>query len=265
MHHASPHRQRLDVALVARGLAESRARAQALVLAGEVRVDDTVVLRPGQMVGAGAALTVAAPPRFVSRGGEKLERALEGFGIEPRGWIGADIGASTGGFTDCLLQHGAARVYAVDVGYGQLHWTLRQDARVVVLERTNIRYVEALPEPVDLATIDVSFIGLGLVLPAVRRLVRPAGQAVALVKPQFEAGRGQVGKGGVVRERSVHRQVLESALTSARASGFAVRGLTPSPLRGPAGNVEFLAWLVAPDEGAPDAPGLIDACLATVT
>jgi 23S rRNA (cytidine1920-2'-O)/16S rRNA (cytidine1409-2'-O)-methyltransferase len=163
-----------------------------------------------------------------------------------------------------LLQHGAARVYAIDVGYGQLHWSLRQDARVVALERTNIRHLAGLPEPIDLATIDVSFIGLGLVLPVVRRLVRPAGQAVALVKPQFEAGRGQVGKGGVVRERAVHRQVLAAAAANAWGNGFAVRGLTPSPLRGPAGNIEFLAWLTAPEGETPDAAALIDACLGAV-
>jgi 23S rRNA (cytidine1920-2'-O)/16S rRNA (cytidine1409-2'-O)-methyltransferase len=260
----SSPRQRLDVALVARGLAESRARAQALVLAGDVRVDGAVVTKPGQLVDDAAVLTVAAPPRFVSRGGEKLAHALATFGIDPTGWVCADIGASTGGFTDCLLQHGAARVYAIDVGYGQLHWSLRQDPRVVALERTNIRHLAGLPELVDLATIDVSFIGLALVLPVVRRLVKPTGEAVALVKPQFEAGRGQVGKGGVVRERAVHRQVLAAVVASAQANGFAVRGLTPSPLRGPAGNVEFLAWLVAPERGAPDAAALIDACLAAV-
>jgi 23S rRNA (cytidine1920-2'-O)/16S rRNA (cytidine1409-2'-O)-methyltransferase len=262
-HHA-PSRQRLDLALVARGLVESRARAQALVLAGAVRVDDAVVTRPGQVVGAEARLTVAAPPRFVSRGGEKLAHALATFGVAPTGWVCADIGASTGGFTDCLLQHGAARVYAIDVGYGQLHWSLRQDPRVIALERTNIRHLAGLPEPVDLATIDVSFIGLGLVLPVVRRLVRPDGQVVALVKPQFEAGRGQVGKGGVVRERAVHRQVLAAALASARASGFGARGLTPSPLRGPAGNVEFLLWLAAPEAAVADEAALIEACLAAL-
>jgi 23S rRNA (cytidine1920-2'-O)/16S rRNA (cytidine1409-2'-O)-methyltransferase len=264
MHHSSSSsRQRLDLAMVARGLAESRARAQALVLAGAVLVDEAVVTRPGQMVGPEARLTVAAPPRFVSRGGEKLAHALATFAIDPTGWICADIGASTGGFTDCLLQHGATRVYAIDVGYGQLHWSLRQDARVVVLERTNVRYLAGLPEPIDLATIDVSFIGLGLVLPIVRRLVRPDGQAVALVKPQFEAGRGQVGKGGVVRERSVHRQVLAMVLASARASGFGARGLTSSPLRGPAGNVEFLLWLAAPESAVADEAALIDQGLRT--
>ena len=254
-------RQRLDMALVARGLADSRARAQALILAGEVVVNGQVVRRPGQPVDAGAEVAVAAPPRFVSRGGEKLDHALRVFDIQARGLVCADIGASTGGFTDCLLQHGAARVYAIDVGYGQLHWSLRQDARVVPIERTNIRYLERLPEPADLATIDVSFIGLNLVLPAARRLLRPEGMAVALVKPQFEAGRGQVGKGGVVRDRATHQEVLARVVAAAPASGFGVRGLTPSPIRGPAGNIEFLAWL-APPAAAPDPDTLVAACLA---
>jgi 23S rRNA (cytidine1920-2'-O)/16S rRNA (cytidine1409-2'-O)-methyltransferase len=265
----SPRRQRLDVALVERGLVESRARAQALVMAGQVRVGDAVATKAGQVVGPDARLSVVAPPRYVSRGGEKLAHALAVFGIEPAGWVCADVGASTGGFTDCLLQHGAARVYAIDVGYGQLHWSLRQDARVVPVERTNIRYLEALPEPVAMAVIDVSFIGLGLVLPAVRRLLTPDGQVVALVKPQFEAGRGQVGKGGVVRERATHRQVLETVALTVAENNLWLRGLTPSPLRGPAGNVEFLAWLApasgaAPDQSPRAVAALIDACLAAV-
>jgi 23S rRNA (cytidine1920-2'-O)/16S rRNA (cytidine1409-2'-O)-methyltransferase len=255
-------RQRLDQALVARGLAESRARAQALVLAGAVLVDGAVVLKPGHPVLPATSLALASAPRFVSRGGDKLDHALTTFGIDPAGLVCVDIGASTGGFTDCLRQRGAARIYAVDVGYGQVHWTLRQDPRVVVLERTNIRHLDGLPEPVDLAVIDVSFIGLALVLPVARRLLRPSGQAVALVKPQFEAGRGQVGRGGVVRDPAVHRRVLGEVVASARAAGFGVRGLTRSPLRGPAGNVEFLAWLAAPGD-EPDAAALIDACLAT--
>jgi 23S rRNA (cytidine1920-2'-O)/16S rRNA (cytidine1409-2'-O)-methyltransferase len=223
-----------------------------------------VAARPGQVVASDAAVTVEAPAQFVSRGGEKLAQALLTFGIDPTGWVCADIGASTGGFTDCLLQRGAARVYAIDVGYGHLDWSLRQDARVVVLERTNIRHLAGLPEPIDLATIDVSFIGLALVLPVVRRLVRPAGQAVALVKPQFEASRGQVGRGGVVRERATHRQVLERGIEAARANAFAVRGLTPSPLRGPAGNIEFLLWLAEPGGAEPATAALIDGCLAAL-
>ncbi|MCC6628235.1 MAG: TlyA family RNA methyltransferase [Chloroflexi bacterium] len=254
-------RQRLDQALVARGLAESRARAQALVLAGAVLVDGAVVLKPGLPVSAVAAVTLAATPRFVSRGGDKLDHALTTFGIDPTGLVCADIGASTGGFTDCLRQRGAARVYAIDVGYGQLHWRLRQDPCVIVLERTNIRHLTGLPEPVDLAAIDVSFIGLGLVLPVARRLLRDEGQAVALVKPQFEAGRGQVGRGGVVRDPAIHRRVLGEVVAYARAAGFGIGGLTTSPLRGPAGNVEFLIWLTAPGHG-PDAAALIDTCFA---
>lgn len=258
----APERQRLDALMVQRGLAESRARAQALIMAGDVRVGETVATKPGQVVTAGTAVTVAAAPPYVSRGGEKLAHALDTFAVDPIGRVCADVGASTGGFTDCLLQRGAARVYAIDVGYGQLHWSLRQDARVVPVERTNIRYLERLPEPVAMATIDVSFISLKLVLPAVRRLLAPGGRVVALVKPQFEAGRGQVGKGGVVRERAIHRQVLEAVATAAPASGFRLRGLTPSPLRGPAGNVEFLALLETEGPAAVDAADLIDACLA---
>ena len=257
-------RQRLDVLLVQRGLAESRARAQALIMAGDVRVAGAVATKPGHLVEPAAEVTVAAAPRFVSRGGEKLAHALDVFGVDPTGCICADVGASTGGFTDCLLQFGATRVYAIDVGYGQLHWSLRQDPRVVPIERTNIRHLEALPEPVDLAAIDVSFIGLALVLPAVRRLLAPHGRVVALVKPQFEAGRGQVGKGGVVRERATHRQVLASVAAAAPASGLALRGLTPSPLRGPAGNIEFLALLTADGAGADDAAAMIEQCLAAL-
>jgi 23S rRNA (cytidine1920-2'-O)/16S rRNA (cytidine1409-2'-O)-methyltransferase len=256
-------RQRLDLALVQRGLVESRARAQALILAGEVRVDDEVERRAGRQVQPATAIEVVRPARFVSRGGEKLDHALTTFGVVPAGLICLDVGASTGGFTDCLLQHGATRVYAVDVGYGQLHWTLRQDPRVVLMERTNVRYLAQLPEPIDLATIDVSFIGLELVLPVVRRLTRAEALVVALIKPQFEAGRDHVGRGGVVRDSAIHRQVLERVVASAVVSGFALGGLTPSPLRGPAGNVEFLALLRAPNDMSSPTP-LIDACLAAV-
>ena len=184
-----------------------------------------------------------ARPRYVSRGGEKLVAALDAFGIDPAGWVCADIGASTGGFTDVLLQRGAKRVYAIDVGYGQLHWRLRQDPRVVVMERVNARYLESLPEPIDLVTIDASFISLKLLLPAARRLLKPQGQIVALIKPQFEAGRNQVGKGGVVRDPAVHRRVIEDLLTWTTEQGYAPQGLVPSPLLGPKGNREFLLWL----------------------
>jgi len=201
----------------------------------------------------GVGISVDARPRFVSRGGEKLEAALERFALDVKGLVAADVGASTGGFTDCLLQHGARRVYAIDVGYGQLDWRLRNDLRVEVIERTNARYLERLPEPIDLVTIDVSFISLALILPAaVRWLPAPgvgAGQVVALIKPQFEAGRRDVGRGGVVRDPEVHRRVLMQVLGAARALGLRLRGLMASPLRGPAGNVEFLSWWLSGKEG----------------
>lgn len=236
---------RLDELLVTRGLVESRSQAQRLILAGEVLLGDEVLDKPGRQIAADAPLQVREPLRYVSRGGLKLEAALEAFGVDPLGWTCADIGASTGGFTDCLLQRSAARVYAIDVGYGQLAWTLRQDPRVVVMERVNIRYLPPLPEPVNLATIDVSFIGLALVLPRVVELLTADGQVVALIKPQFEAGRDQVGKGGVVRDPAVHRSVITRVLVAAQALGLAAAGLIRSPITGPAGNVEFLTLLRA--------------------
>ena len=258
---------RLDLLLVQRGLAESRERAQALIRAGQVLVDDQVADKPGRRVPSNAALRLRSRLPYVSRGGLKLEAALNAFGLDVAGWVVADVGASTGGFTDCLLQRGAARVYAIDVGYGQLAWKLRRDPRVVVLERTNIRFLESLPEPVDLATVDVSFIGLELVLPAVMRLLKPQGQIVALVKPQFEAGRRQVGKGGVVRDPAVHRQVLTRLIEWAVEHGLRVLGLIPSPITGPRGNVEFLLHLaLGPVEGpSPDLEELVDAALAAVS
>jgi 23S rRNA (cytidine1920-2'-O)/16S rRNA (cytidine1409-2'-O)-methyltransferase len=234
-------RQRLDQALVARGLAESRASAQSLVLAGEVRVDGERVIKPSQMVSTEALLEVAAPPPYVSRGGTKLAAALAAFGLSVDGKTCADVGASTGGFTDCLLQHGAARVFAIDVGHGILHWRLRQDARVVVMERTNVRSLESLPQSMDVVTIDVAFISLRLVLPVVAGWLLAGSDVVALVKPQFEAGRHAAGK-GVVRDPTVHRQVLEEVLACAIDSGLAPQGILRSPLRGPKGNVEFLLW-----------------------
>ena len=250
---------RLDVLLVERGLAESRARAQALIMAGQVRVADQVALKPATAVDAKAPLTVDPGPRFVSRGGEKLDAALEAFGIDVNGLVCADVGASTGGFTDCLLQRGAAKVYAIDVGKGILHWKLRNDKRVVVMEGTNARHVESLPEPVSLVTVDASFISLKLLLPVVRkwfpspspqrgcfarRGVRGEGETVALIKPQFEAGKKDVARGdGVIRDPRIHRQVLLDMLGFAQQGGFHVRGLIRSPLLGPKGNAEFLAWL----------------------
>jgi len=235
-------KQRLDVILVERGLAESREKAQALILAGKVLVEGKVISKPGAFVHPKASIEVKEGLPYVSRGGLKLEFALKTFGVDPAGKVAIDVGASTGGFTDCLLQHGASKVYAVDVGYGQLAWKLRQDPRVVVLERTNIRYLASLPELVDLATIDVSFISLRLVLPPVLNLLKPEAEIVALIKPQFEAGREKVGKKGVVRDPQVHREVLESLIDFAHGLGLSTSGLTVSPLLGPEGNVEFFAY-----------------------
>lgn len=238
-----PIKLRLDELLVARGLVESRAQAQRLIQAGQVAIGDAIADKPGRLVPEDAAVEVRQRLRYVSRGGLKLEAALDAFAVDPTGLICADIGASTGGFTDCLLQRGAARVYAIDVGYGQLAWSLRTDPRVILLERVNIRYLEALPEPIALATVDVSFIGLGLVLPRVRDLLAADGQIIALIKPQFEVGKGQVGKGGVVREPALHRAAIEKVLAKAAALDLAAGGVIRSPITGPAGNVEFLAWL----------------------
>lgn len=226
-----------------RGLADSSEKARRLILAGQVRVD-------GQRA-AGAALPVTGETEievdwglpYVSRGGLKLEKALDAFGVRPLGWVAADVGASTGGFTDCLLQRGALRVYAIDVGYGQLAWSLRQDPRVVVMERTNARYLDALPEPVQLVTIDASFISLRLLLAPARGWLAPDGQAIALVKPQFEASRQEVGRGGVVRSAETHRAVLRGVVQWATGHGWHLWGLCQSPIHGPKGNREFLAWL----------------------
>ncbi|HEY2980888.1 MAG TPA: TlyA family RNA methyltransferase [Anaerolineales bacterium] len=248
---------RLDVLVVERGLAESRAKAQAMIMAGQVRVAGQVALKPAAAIEPDAPLEVDSGPRFVSRGGEKLEAALTGFGIDPRGRVCADVGASTGGFTDCLLQHGAAKVYALDVGKGILHWKLRNDARVVVMEQTNARYVRSLPEPVSLVTLDASFISLKILLPVVKNwLLFPLASfdgnekkkeerdVLALIKPQFEAGRKDVARGaGVIRDPLVHRQVLNDVLSFAMEAGYAVRGLLRSPILGPKGNAEFLVWL----------------------
>jgi 23S rRNA (cytidine1920-2'-O)/16S rRNA (cytidine1409-2'-O)-methyltransferase len=233
---------RLDMLLVRRGLTESRSQAQALVLAGQVRVDGQVASKPGAEVPADARVAVLQRLPYVSRGGFKLAAALDAFQVSVAGAVCADVGASTGGFTDCLLQRGAARVYAIDVGYGQLAWKLRQDERVVVMERTNARYLGALPEPVGIVTVDASFISLKLLFPAIVTWLAPGACVVALVKPQFEAGREQVGKGGVVRDPAVHRQVLEKVAGYAMAHGLGVWGMMRSPITGPAGNVEFLMY-----------------------
>jgi 23S rRNA (cytidine1920-2'-O)/16S rRNA (cytidine1409-2'-O)-methyltransferase len=244
-------KQRVDLLLVERGLAASRAQAQALVMAGAVVAGETRVEKPGQLVDPEVPLRVkehAGPQKYVSRGGLKLERALQVFPVDPRGKVCADLGASTGGFTDLLLQRGAARVYAVDVGYGQLHPKLRGDPRVVVRERENARFLSAgaLGEQVDLVTGDLSFISLRLVLLAVKSVLRPGGDALLLVKPQFEVGKGEVGRGGVVRDDAKRRAALEQVEGAARALGFEVGGEAESPIEGPAGNREWLLWLRLP-------------------
>lgn len=244
---------RLDTLLVERGLAPTRSKAQALILAGEVRVDGERADKAGALVPADARVTLAgrAALRYVSRGGLKLEGALADLGVPVRGRTALDVGASTGGFTDCLLQAGAARVYAVDVGRGQLAWRLRQDPRVVVLEGRNIRTLppEAVPEPVDLSTIDVSFISLEKVLPAVRPFLRPGADVLALVKPQFEVGRAAVGKGGVVRDPAARRAAVDRIAAAAAAAGFEVVGSVPSRLPGPKGNLEIFLHLRVPRSG----------------
>ena len=244
-------KRRLDLLLVQRGLAQSIEKAQAAIMAGDVLVNGEPVMRPATAVVEEARIELARSPRYVSRGGEKLEHALREFGIDARGLVALDVGASTGGFTDCLLQHGAARVCAVDVGYGQLDYRLRQDSRVVVLERTNIRELQKLPRELGrpgLATIDVSFIGLEKVLPSVVRLLKPGGRIVALVKPQFQARRREVGKGGVVKDPLVHAAVLGRMVAWAASHELRFGGLTMSPLRGPAGNKEFFVLWTPPSE-----------------
>jgi 23S rRNA (cytidine1920-2'-O)/16S rRNA (cytidine1409-2'-O)-methyltransferase len=207
-----------------------------------VRVEGQIADKPGTRYPVDVEITVVERPPFVGRGGEKLEAALQRFPVQVAGYVAADVGASTGGFTDCLLQRDAAKVYAIDVGYGQLAWTLRQDPRVVVMERTNARYLDALPEPVDLIVSDVSFISLRLIYQAAVNWLTTEGEVVSLIKPQFEAGRTQVGKGGVVRDPVVHREVLETVTGFMADFGLRLRGLMASPLVGPAGNVEFLGW-----------------------
>ena len=239
-------KERLDRLLLERGLVETRAKGQALIMAGEVLVDGQPATKAGTLIPLEAAIELIAPPPYASRGGFKLAAALETFEIEVSGRVCADVGACTGGFTDVLLQHHAARVYAIDVGYGQLDWNLRQDERVVVMERTNARHLETLPELVSFVCVDVSFISLKLILPAVKQWLAEAADIVVLVKPQFEAGRQQVGKGGIVRDPAVHRQVLSDILTWANKHEFTPAGLIRSPIEGAGGNTEFLAWLQWP-------------------
>jgi len=244
-------RLRLDQLLVQRQLAETRERAQSLILAGAVRVDGAPATRPAQSVAPDAAVELEPTgPEYVSRGALKLEKALDSWAIDPTGLVAVDIGASTGGFTDLLLRRGAVRVYAVDVGYGQLHYRLRSDPRVVSMERTNARSLTELPEPPDIAVVDVSFISLRLVLPPLWALLHPDAPIVALIKPQFEAGRQHVHKGGVVRDPAVHRQVLEDLVNWSSAQPWRITDLLPSPIKGPAGNVEFLARFARGGQGS---------------
>jgi 23S rRNA (cytidine1920-2'-O)/16S rRNA (cytidine1409-2'-O)-methyltransferase len=254
---------RLDQLIVDQQLARSRTQAQALVLAGQVRVNGQLAHKPGTRVAADATITVDQPLPYVSRGGLKLAAALDAFQLAVADSVCADVGASTGGFTDCLLQRGASRVYAIDVGYGQLAWKLRQDKRVFVMERTNARYLETLPEPVALVTMDASFISLRLLLPAVVGWLTPVADVIPLIKPQFEAERQLVGKRGVVRDPAVHRQVLQKVAGYARQAGLSIHGLIRSPISGSAGNIEFLMHLRRTNAGCEfDLPAAIDRCLA---
>lgn len=239
-------KKRLDVAMVEQGLAESRQKAQAIIMAGQVYVNGQKVDKAGAPVTEDAAIEVRGKTlRYVSRGGLKLEKAMQLWPITLNGLVCADIGASTGGFTDCMLQNGAEKVYAVDVGYNQLDWRLRTHPQVVCMERTNARYLtaEQIPQPLDFFSVDVSFISLNLILPAVRPLMADGGEGVCLVKPQFEAGKDKVGKKGVVRDPAVHLEVLETFLHHAKENHFTVLGITYSPIRGPEGNIEYLGYL----------------------
>jgi 23S rRNA (cytidine1920-2'-O)/16S rRNA (cytidine1409-2'-O)-methyltransferase len=234
---------RLDKLLVERGLTPSRQRAEALILAAQVSVEGQVITKAGQQVGVSANIAIRGSDHpFVSRGGIKLAHALEAFQVSVDGLVAMDVGASTGGFTDCLLQHGARKVYAIDVGYGQLAWSLRQDPRVTVLERQNIRYLERnqVPEAIDLATVDVAFISLKLVIPVLLPFLTPHGQLIALIKPQFEAGREHVGKKGVVRDSRIHDQVCGDIQEYCQKLLLQIGGIVPSPILGPEGNREFL-------------------------
>lgn len=244
-------KKRLDVLLVEHGYADTRTKAQAIIMSGMVYMDGQKADKPGTSYEENVTLEVrgAACP-YVSRGGLKLEKALRDFGVDPTGYVCSDSGASTGGFTDCLLQQGASKVFAIDVGYGQLDWKIRSDPRVVVMERTNVRYVtpEQLGEPLDLSVIDVSFISLKIVLPVIKTFLKPDGQVLCLIKPQFEAGKEKVGKKGVVREPETHKEVLDNFVELANSLDFHILGLTFSPVKGPEGNIEFLGHLTLADK-----------------
>lgn len=241
--------------LVEKGFADTRAKAQAVIMSGLVYADGQKADKPGTSYEETVAIEVRSGGcPYVSRGGLKLEKALRDFGVKPEGYVCSDSGASTGGFTDCLLQQGAKKVFAIDVGYGQLDWKIRSDPRVVVMERTNVRYVtpEQLGEPLDLSVIDVSFISLKIVLPVIKTFLKPDGQVLCLIKPQFEAGKEKVGKKGVVREPETHKEVLDNFVALTQTLGFAILGLTFSPVKGPEGNIEFLAHLTLADK-----PGIL--------
>ena len=249
-------KKRLDVLLVEQGYADSRTKAQAIIMSGQVYVAGQKADKPGMSFEENSEIEVrGATCPYVSRGGLKLEKALRDFGVKPEGYVCSDSGASTGGFTDCLLQQGAKKVFAIDVGYGQLDWKIRSDPRVVVMERTNVRFVtpEQLGEPLDLSVIDVSFISLRIVLPVIKTFLKPTGQVLCLIKPQFEAGKDKVGKKGVVRDPATHKEVLDDFVSLANELQFHIRGLTFSPVKGPEGNIEFLAHL-ALDGGAEIVP-----------
>ena len=248
-------KKRLDVLLTEQMYADTRSKAQAIIMAGQVYVNGQKADKPGTAYEETVQIEVRGVTcPYVSRGGLKLEKAMRDFGVKPEGLVCSDSGASTGGFTDCLLQQGAKKVFAIDVGYGQLDWKIRSDERVVVMERTNIRYVtpEDLGEPLDLSVIDVSFISLKIVLPAIKALLKPTGQVLCLIKPQFEAGKEKVGKKGVVREPEIHKEVLATFVQTVTELGFTILGLTFSPVKGPEGNIEFLGHLTLDDE-----PGII--------
>ena len=244
-------KKRLDVLLVERGFADTRTKAQAIIMSGSVYVTGQKADKPGMSFEEAVEIEVrGAVCPYVSRGGLKLEKALRDFGVDPTGYVCSDSGASTGGFTDCLLQQGASKVFAIDVGYGQLDWKIRSDPRVVVMERTNVRYVtpEQLGEPLDLSVVDVSFISLKIVLPVIKTFLKQnSGQVLCLIKPQFEAGKEKVGKKGVVRDPAVHKEVLDDFVTLTQEIGFKILGLTFSPVKGPEGNIEFLAHLTLAD------------------
>ena len=256
-------KKRLDVLLTEQGYADTRSKAQAIIMSGQVYVDGQKADKPGISYEETAQIEVRGETcPYVSRGGLKLEKALRDFGVKPDGYVCSDSGASTGGFTDCLLQQGASKVFAIDVGYGQLDWKIRSDPRVVVMERTNIRYIttEDLGEALDLSVIDVSFISLKIVLPTIKTLLKPTGQVLCLIKPQFEAGREKVGKKGVVREPETHKEVLDNFVALAKELNFTILGLTFSPVKGPEGNIEFLGHLTLDDK-----PGIEPDTQAVVT